>query len=132
MARGLDFAKLDVWRKRLARFHASGLSVAAFCRLENIGATRFYYWSRRVNETETDRQSFTADSDCKTTVPSDRAPVGSEHVEVRIGDQVTLRLPVDPGLVVAVVSGLQTSAQATASSGAFQRVDVRGALASAR
>ena len=50
MARVVDEVKLKAWRRRLADFESSGLSVAAFCRRENIGASRFYYWSGKVRE----------------------------------------------------------------------------------
>ena len=52
MGRVVDQRKLEVWRRRLADFEASGLSVAAFCRRENVGASRFYYWSGKVRDAD--------------------------------------------------------------------------------
>lgn len=36
------------WRELLARFAASGLSAAAFCRREAISAASFYQWRARL------------------------------------------------------------------------------------
>ena len=32
------------WQERLQRFESSGLSIAAFCRQENIGRSQFAKW----------------------------------------------------------------------------------------
>lgn len=37
------------WQHRLDRFASSGLSVAAFCRQEQISVQSFYYWKRRTS-----------------------------------------------------------------------------------
>lgn len=50
MARRLDQGKLLSWQRCLAQFESSGLSVAAFCRKQEIAPAQFYYWSRRVRE----------------------------------------------------------------------------------
>ena len=36
MAKRIDAAKCDDWRGRLAKFDASGLTVAEFCRRERV------------------------------------------------------------------------------------------------
>src|SRR5262245_2129861 len=36
------------WQQRLDRFPTCGLSVAAFCRSEDISVQSFYYWKRRL------------------------------------------------------------------------------------
>lgn len=46
----LDSQKRAEWQKRLARFEASGLSVAQFCRNEKIATHAFYYWDKRLGE----------------------------------------------------------------------------------
>ena len=38
------------WRDVLARFHASGLSVRAFCQSEKLAETAFYFWRRTLAE----------------------------------------------------------------------------------
>src|SRR5262245_35458793 len=37
------------WQQRLQRFAASGLSVAAFCRAEDLPVQSFYYRKRRLS-----------------------------------------------------------------------------------
>ena len=44
----LDTRKRAEWQKRFARFEASGLTVAEFCRNEKIGTHAFYYWDKRL------------------------------------------------------------------------------------
>ncbi len=48
--RVVDQVKLEAWRRRLEGFKSSGLSLAAFCRRQNIGPTRLHYWSRKLRE----------------------------------------------------------------------------------
>ena len=36
------------WKKHLQQHRASGLSVAAFCRLHSLGVASFYAWRRRL------------------------------------------------------------------------------------
>ena len=38
----------QAWQQRLDRFASSGLSVAAFCRTEELSVQSFYYWKRRL------------------------------------------------------------------------------------
>lgn len=38
------------WRKRLAKFRRSGLTVAEFCRREGISQPSFYHWRRRLED----------------------------------------------------------------------------------
>lgn len=37
------------WAERLERFAASGLSVVAFCRSEEVSAQAFYYWRHKLS-----------------------------------------------------------------------------------
>lgn len=37
-----------VWRERLVRFQASGLTVHAFCQQEGVAQSNFYHWKRRL------------------------------------------------------------------------------------
>jgi hypothetical protein len=50
MARRFDRVKLDDWRRRLARFGSSVLTVAEFCRRERVSLASYCYWSRRLGE----------------------------------------------------------------------------------
>jgi hypothetical protein len=62
MARRFDGAKCDDWRARLAKFDSSDLTVAEFCRREQVSLASYYYWSRRIRES------------CSSTVASARPP----------------------------------------------------------
>lgn len=48
MARSFSQRKVQQWREVLRRFHASGLSVAGFCRQEQIAQASFYLWRKRL------------------------------------------------------------------------------------
>ena len=54
MTKRIDHEKHELWRKRLARYQASGLSIAQFCRNENLALHSFYYWDKRLR-TKTNR-----------------------------------------------------------------------------
>lgn len=41
-------ATREVWMDRLARFPASGLTVAQFCAIEAVSLPSFYFWKRRL------------------------------------------------------------------------------------
>ncbi len=38
----------SIWRERIARHAASGRSVVAFCRDENLAEATLYYWRKRL------------------------------------------------------------------------------------
>lgn len=40
--------KMAVWRERLAAWHGSGVSGAAFCRQRDLPYAQFVYWRRRL------------------------------------------------------------------------------------
>ena len=40
------------WRRMLARFEASGLTVVAFCEREGISSKSFYRWRLRLGEVD--------------------------------------------------------------------------------
>lgn len=45
-----DPAKEALWRKRLARFSSSRLSVREFCKREQVTESAFYAWRRTIGE----------------------------------------------------------------------------------
>ena len=47
MGRGESRAAV-VWRERLRRFRASGLTVARFCEVEGVSQPSFYQWRKRL------------------------------------------------------------------------------------
>lgn len=44
-----DVANARLWETRLDRFRRSGLSLAQFCRKEDISIQAFYYWRRKID-----------------------------------------------------------------------------------
>jgi hypothetical protein len=46
----------DQWRQRIERQRESGLSIAEFCRRENISAHGFYVWRRNLREASRRRE----------------------------------------------------------------------------
>jgi len=53
MGRAVHRRKLALWRRRLARQEASGLTVAAFCRQERVSVSLWKYWQRQVEREAT-------------------------------------------------------------------------------
>lgn len=127
MARSTDAEKLDAWRRRLARFDAGGLSVAAFCRQEGITPARFYYWSPRVREAGSHPVSK---NDNIAATSSRELATAESTVEVHIGGDVKVRLPGDDReLIKFVLLGLQSS---TAPPAAFERIELSDSLVARR
>ena len=48
MGRMVDVNKREVWLRRFRRFEAAGLSVARFCRQEQVSVATFYTWRRKL------------------------------------------------------------------------------------
>jgi len=48
MARKVNQALRDEWRKRIERQQQSGLTVAEFCRREGVSPATFYMWKRKL------------------------------------------------------------------------------------
>jgi hypothetical protein len=48
MARSVNQVLWDQWREHLTRQRHSGLSIAAFCRRENISSHKFHVWKRKL------------------------------------------------------------------------------------
>jgi hypothetical protein len=64
--------KRRAWEARFARYRASGLSVARFCRQERVSVNTFYYWAKRLR-TASAMASLRADR----TIPPRRASATS-------------------------------------------------------
>jgi transposase len=97
-------ATRQLWRDRLARFPASGLTVAQFCAIEAVSLHSFYFWKRR----------FAAEAQAVTPQdPSnDRGPrllpvrlqPAAPTVELVLANGTVLRLP--PGCDLTWVRSL--------------------------
>jgi transposase-like protein len=51
MARKVNQILWDQWRQRIERQRASGLSIAEFCRKENVPRQGFHVWKRKLRPT---------------------------------------------------------------------------------
>jgi hypothetical protein len=113
MARPKDPELDRVWRQRIQRQSASGLSVAAFCRREGISARLFYAWNDRLKKrpdpTRLQRPLFVAVQ--RDSTPHQADPVLGGGVEMELPHDVRLRFDALPepewlGRVVASLAGL--------------------------
>jgi acetyl esterase/lipase len=43
-----DDSKARIWAARLDRYRRSGLSLAQFCRNEDVSVHNFYYWRKKI------------------------------------------------------------------------------------
>ena len=51
--------KRQAWAARFARYRASGLSVARFCKQERVSPHTFYYWAKRLRTASSSAPSWT-------------------------------------------------------------------------
>jgi transposase-like protein len=56
MTRQVNQVHWDKWRQRIKGQRESGLSIAAFCRREDISAPGFYVWRRKLRQAMPRRQ----------------------------------------------------------------------------
>ena len=54
-----DVEKRRAWAGRFARYRASGLSVARFCKQERVSPHTFYYWAKRLRTASSAAPSWT-------------------------------------------------------------------------
>lgn len=62
MTRQVNQVLWDQWRQRIRRQRESGLSIAEFCRRENISAHGFYVWRRNLRQAASKRHEPRADA----------------------------------------------------------------------
>ncbi len=121
----LDTRKRAEWEARLARFAASELSVAQFCRNEKIGTHRFYYWDKRLGGRSTARRRSSAGQ--RAGKPRGVARVDSAEsplmVHIRWGSKVQISIPAN--CVDAIRCVLEhATGQLDEPGGAFRQVVV--------
>lgn len=93
-----------VWRDRVAEFHASGESVAAWCRTQDLKEHQLRYWLRRV---DAQSQSEPMTSWLALAVQGGSPPVSDTGVWVHAGGAaIEVRRGFDPDLLVDVVRAL--------------------------
>lgn len=69
MGRSASAIRRSQWQKRLGRFTRSKMTVAKFCRREDVSVASFYQWRRRLAETETAEQATGKQSAQPTFIP---------------------------------------------------------------
>jgi hypothetical protein len=99
-----DPARERLWRKRLARWKASGLKVGAFCAREGVTPTAFAHW-RKAIRTRDARRAEAADP---LFVPVRGAPAPAP-LEVGLPGGRVIRVPpeFDVAHLRAVVAALE-------------------------
>ena len=95
-------SKRGVWVERMESWQLSGVSVAAFCRAENLSRAQFVYWQRALGAVKV----ASAKRPMLVPVRVDTVPVSALELALPNG----LRLRVPPGFpsheVVSLVRGL--------------------------
>ena len=129
MARGVNGAKREAWRRRLEKFDASGMTVVDFCRREQVSQAGFYYWSKRIQEGDrrATRGLTRVDAGTGVSTAAARSEEGSGCVEVFVGDAIRVRMPAgEPAAVAALVHQLQKTQRAdeAATTSRFQRIEL--------
>jgi transposase len=101
-------ATRELWRDRLARFPASGLTVAQFCAIEAVSVPSFYSWKRRLAaEALGPASAHDPDGDLGPRLLPVRLQPPGPAVELVLGTGAVLRLP--PGCDLAWVRALVTT-----------------------
>ena len=126
MGRSIDPAVWEQWRARMTRYSGSGLTVAEFCRLEEVSSASFYQWRKKLRTGSAGVSGGRSNAGTGRR-PGSFVPVvavgGSACDDQRRGDVVLLRLTngvrveipcSEPGLVERVVlsAGQQDGATA--------------------
>lgn len=88
MNRAATVGKREAWQRRLARQRTSRLSVAEFCRQEDVSVQSFYYWKRRLGPASAARQPA-------AFVPVRIAPAPSSSLEIELPNQAIVRVPAE-------------------------------------
>ena len=98
MARTPDPRLHAVWRDRIRRQEASGLSIAQFCDQEHVARSKFHAWKRRFRLIETQHRSEQAPSlpaFLPVTVRVLETPSGQPlPIEADLPNGIRLRIPV--------------------------------------
>lgn len=124
MAKRFDVAKRENWRKRLAKFDRTNVTVAEFCRQEEVSQASFYYWAKRIRQC--------GNGGTPQGVPREFSAAPSSHsvpddfVEVIVGDSIRVRIPTSRlGAVATLVRHLREAclgADDSMETSRFQRI----------
>lgn len=124
MAKRFDVVKREEWRRRLGKFDGSGLTVAEFCRREQVSEASFYYWAKRIRQAGKGKATQRAQRKAALAMTPDE--VSNDFVEVIVGDSIRVRIPTDRlGSVAALIRDLQAGSVGDAiTTSRFQRIQL--------
>jgi hypothetical protein len=111
-----DRGREALWRKRLAKHAASGLSVRAFCRREKLSEASFYGWRRTIGSREAEGKSQ-ARRNGRSTRPAFLPVVVNagcdDTIAIELGGGRVLRLPASTTVerLAALVHALEARAE---------------------
>ena len=111
MARPFDARKHELWRQRFARFRRSKLSVAEFCRSEQISQASFYQWRRKLDDRKRPPSSRTSVEQLEVPTAEHFVPMTIASTPARLqlsfpnGVQLLIDAQ-DPQLLQAVVQAV--------------------------
>ena len=103
-----------LWRDRISRQEASGLTIEQFCTQEGVARSKFYAWKRRFRLADAAGQSLTLPARSTFLPVTVRVqPRGCEQslpIEAELPNGVQLRIPTaDPRLACRIVRTIATA-----------------------
>jgi hypothetical protein len=108
MSRGTNSQKRTQWLDRLDRFAESNLSVAEFCRQEQVSVASFYQWRRKLAET-----TFQVDGRRQSPTFLPVHVAGPADLEVNFPNGARLTLPLHHRDLVPTIIASIAMAQTT-------------------
>lgn len=98
----------ELWISRIADYRASGESVVAWCKRQQVSPKQFYYWMRKLKKA--DRQMPSAGGPKWVALSlGESTPAEVPAISVRIGTvTVEVRAGFEPSVFAAVVRTLKT------------------------
>jgi len=93
-----------LWERRVARWRASGLSMAAYCRQHGLSYWMFVSWRQRIERTVTPATPL-------TLIPVVAPPPSGGSITIRLPDGIGIEVEpgFDAGVLSAVMRALQMS-----------------------
>ena len=123
MSKRFDGGKREEWRKRLEEYDGAGVTVAEFCRREQVSQASFYYWAKRIRQAGKGKATQRAPQ--KASVAMSRDGVSHDFVEVLVGDSIRVRMPTSRlAAVAALIRDLQAGSDDTITTRRFQRIQL--------
>ncbi len=93
MARRRSTERELYWRALIRRQAASGLSISAFCRQEDVSGGSFFNWRRKLSELADDTEAPTAADFVPIELPEPPPAVAQPSIEVVLPDGCRVILP---------------------------------------